>query len=520
MSCRLRSNARSALTVLAVFAAAACGRRTISPAPESRPVASSWPPQAVRADARASDEDLQQAVLNELHKDKNINEASVLVTATGGSVVLTGKVDNPLSRERATRIAQVVRGVRSVDNRIDVAAVPRADSDIAADVRKALKGQAATGKMPISVQVKDAVVTLSGTVSSRQEQRLAERVAEGVRGVRLEHDDLLTGLNSVRSAAEIQNDVTSRLAWDALVEHDPITVSVKARQVYLSGTTGSAAECARAISDAWVDGVKGVEATELLVDTVQRPDANVRAAEPRADRDIARAILDAAHYEPRLHGASFTPSVTDSVVTLNGSVDTLSARMAAAALARSTVGVRAVKNQLAVTPPLPLEDHVQQKQISDALSFDPLLIAGEITPTVKNGRVTLSGNVDTYFERAEALDDVSGIGNVTAIDDKLTVRKPAQSYVYSPWIDPFTPHVDTWYVTSLRASLSDSEITKRIRENFKWSAFVQPQDVGVRVERGEATLTGRVSSYRERQAVIDGALEAGAISVDDELSVG
>ncbi|HEX3850864.1 MAG TPA: BON domain-containing protein [Polyangiaceae bacterium] len=470
--------------------------------------------------AVATDDDIRLAVSTELGRDQHIHDANVQVQATNGAVTLTGTVDNLLSRERAARLAAMVRGVRSVDDRIEVIPALRPDSEIAADVRKALEYNPATAIMPITVRVRNAVVTLTGTITSWQEQQLAERVANGVRGVRFTQNDLTTQPNTRRTATEIADDVKSRLGWDALVEHDPITVSVQDRQVVLSGTTGSLAERVRAANDARVDGVVGVDASRLLVDTAQRPDANLRrVAVSKSDAEIAKAIMNAARYDPRIRAANITPRVADGAVTLLGTVDTLSARMAAAALARNTVGVRTVNNELTVRPLRRVSNAILQHQVSDALVFDPLVDMSHVKLTVDNGQVTLTGSVNTNFERAEMLDDVSGIPNVIRVDDQLAVQSPAEPFVYSAWVDPFTPHADGWYVTSLRPSLSDSEIARRIQENLKRSAFVDPKDVNVSVERGEATLTGTTSSYRERQAAIDGALEAGAVAVHDQLSV-
>lgn len=206
-------------------------------------------------------------------------------------------------------------------------------------------------------------------------------------------------------------------------------------------------------------------------------------------------------------------------MTLTGSVDTLSARSAAEDLARNTVGVRAVKNEIVTHPVQPTTDRWLERRVDEALAFDPLTDARDIHALVSNGQVTLTGSVDSYLESAEALDDTSNLDGVTRVDNKLRVRSPAEPYVYSPWLDPFTPHVDTWYVTSLRPTLPDSAILQRIHENYNWSPFIRLPDVKVSVQAGKATLTGTVSSFRERQAAVDNALEAGAISVDDELRV-
>jgi osmotically-inducible protein OsmY len=462
---------------------------------------------------------VQKAVLAELHKDPHLAAASIQVAATNGFIELTGKVDNLISRERATRITEVVRGVRSVGNLIEIGAPARADADIATDVRKALKSDAATARMPIVVSVTNGAVRLTGSIGSWQEQQLAERVADSVRGVRFCQNDLTTQGAPRRTAALIQGDVEGRLAWDALVEHDPISVTVDGNRVSLSGTTGSAAERTRVINDAWVAGVMGVDADRVIVNPVDRPDADLRVSAPRSDQEIARAIKNAAFYDPRVRSFSVDPTVADGVATLTGSVETPSAKLAAEALARNTVGVRSVKNELVVAA-TPTQDAVLQKRVEDALLRDQQTDARNIHVAVDKGVVTLTGSVSWYLESAEALDVTSGVPGVVRANNQLQVTNPAMPYVYRPWLDPFTPHVETWYLTSPRPAMPDATIAKRIKENYGWSPFILEPDVHVRVQDGTATLTGTVGSYRERQAAVDSALEAGAVSVTDQLSVG
>ncbi|MEO7034922.1 MAG: BON domain-containing protein [Polyangiaceae bacterium] len=500
----------------------ACTQSTPSPAPEAGATASASASASALVSSRAqhSDTEVQQAVLAELRKDPHLDVARIQVAATHGLIELSGTLDNLVSRERATRIAEVVRGVNSVANRIEVEAPARDAADIAADVRKALKYNAATARMPIVVSVTNGVVRLTGSIGSWQEQQLAERVADGVRGVRFCQNDLTTTGAPKRTAALIQADVESRLAWDALVEHDPITAKVKGDRVSLSGTTGSAAERLRVINDAWVAGVMGVDADAVTVSLVARPDANLRAGASKSDHQIAQAIKSAAFYDPRVRSFSVDPTVVDGVATLNGTVATPGARLAAEALARNTVGVRTVKNELVVRVAQTTPDKLLQKQVQDALLLDSMTDARNIQVLVDKGAVTLTGSIASYFDSAEALDVASGVPGVTRINNQLQVMNPAVPYVYSPWADPFTPNVEAWYVTSLRPTLPDATIAQRIKENYSWSPFILEPDVQVQVQDGTATLTGTVHSYRERQAAVDNALEAGAVKVTDELRLG
>ena len=320
--------------------------------------------------------------------------------------------------------------------------------------------------------------------------------------------------------APLAGDVKGRLAWDVLVEHDPITATVKDSEVTLSGSVGSAAEKSRAIDDAWVDGASAVDASRLEVKWLDQPDKNLRQFTPKSDQDIAAAIKDAAYYDPRVKSFNLNPSVVRGVATLTGTVDTLKAKMAAEALARNTVGVSEVVNQLVARSQMPVADRVLESRIKEALVFDPIAEAHEIFVTVKGGQVKLSGTVGNFFESAEAFDVASRLAGVTNVDNQLQVRDPAVPYVYVSYLDPYTPYVETWYTISARPLETDTGIRDRIQAEFSWSPFVRPQDVQVAVSNGKVTLTGTVHSYRERQAAAENAFEAGAIAVDNELRVG
>jgi len=500
--------------VLASMTAVACHKSSTAPVAEHHQQEAAKQP---RPTPQNPDMTLRQAVESELKKDKHLDHGNIHVSANDGIVELTGTVDNALSLQRATRVAEVVRGVRAVSNQIKVDTPKRADTDVERDVQKALRYVAATAKMPITVKVQNGVPRLTGPVGSWQEQQLAEHVASGVRGVRFVQNDLTVKRTVNRDSASIAADAKSRLAWDALVEHDPLDVSVHDQRVVLSGSVGSLAEKTRAVADAWVDGVHGVDATAVMVKPNNRPDPNIKTGKPKTDDQIAKAIKDAALYDPRVRSFNFGVSVADGVATLAGTVETLQAKQAAESLARSTVGVHDVQNHLIAKSQQPPSDQLLQNRIEEALVFDPLTDARDVHVAVKDSQVTLAGSVGTFFESAEAFDVASRMAGVSKIVNQLQVRDQITPYVYSLWVDPYGPLVEEWYLIDRQTPRSDIDIKQRIAAEFSWSPFVFPENVQVDVHNGKATLTGTVHSVRERTAATEAALEAGALSVDNRL---
>jgi osmotically-inducible protein OsmY len=373
--------------------------------------------------------------------------------------------------------------------------------------------------MPIHAAVRNGVARLTGTVNSWQEQELAERIADDVRGVRFTQNDLAVRRTAIRLDSAIAGDIKTRFVWDVLIENDPVTVTVKDANVALSGTVGSAAEKRKAISDAYVAGVREVNGTALLVEPDGALDEHWQPALEKSDADIALAVRDAESYDPRVSAANIAVTVADGVATLTGTVDTLNAKLAAAAIAGSTVGVTDVNNRLVARSQQEMDDTVLAGRVHDALSLDPLIDVHEVSVTSQSGYVTLTGTVGTRLERAEAFDVASRIAGVMSVANRLETRDQATPSLYSALSDPAVPFAESEGSRPYGAKLSDEELTRRITSELRWSPFVNAGEVQVRVENGKATLSGTVHRRRARQAAIKCAFEGGAASVDDQIIV-
>ncbi|MBD0254470.1 MAG: BON domain-containing protein [Cytophagales bacterium] len=148
-------------------------------------------------------------------------------------------------------------------------------------------------------------------------------------------------------------------------------------------------------------------------------------------------------------------SVTNGAVTLTGTVDNLKAKRAAEADVRNVVGVWRVVNNI-MTKPQSVAAEALEANVEWALFTDPVVKQDHINTTVNNGKVTLEGTVNTYFEKAYAEDVVTDLAGVTAVDNNLKVKNP-RSYLFWKDIDPS--------VTLLPLE-SDGEIKKAYRARF------------------------------------------------------
>jgi len=466
---------------------------------------------------------ITDAVESELISDPAVPFDHINVTTADGIVTLTGRTDNILARERAVKIAQVVRGVKSVVDRIEmVPTFARTDIQIEKDIEEAFLFNPATETYEITVQVDAFEATLSGRVDSRPEKMLAETLAKSVKGVIAVHNDIEVKETENRSDPAILADVEQAFEWDVLVDDGLIDVGVKDGTVILTGTVGSAAEKNKAIVDAWVSGVKSVDAKGLEVERWAR-DADLRGDKyvVKSDVDIRKAVERALFHDPRVSAAGVDIEVRAGLVTLRGAVDSLEAKRAAAGDAENTVGVLRVRNRLKIKPTAEITDREMGDKIRKMVIRDTWLSAFEIDVKVIDNIAYLDGSVNTYFEKARADTLASSVRGVRDVVNNLNVYHKYSSYSFDPYVDDWDIRDYDWYDFQPRiySSKLDREIEADIRDEFFWSPFVDGDNITVSVGNSIATLTGTVDTKSDRSMAEANAYEGGASQVINNLEV-
>jgi len=452
---------------------------------------------ATRAEARTElkDRDISSAIETNLLINDRVPAHNIDVSTKGGIVTLSGSVYNILARDKATEIAESIKGVRSVINEITVKPVLRSDEEIRRDVMDALLTDPATDSFKLNVKVNDGRVALSGAVDSYGEKRLCSEVAKGVRGVREVTDQIKVEYNTDRSDKSIAEEVEARFRDDVRIDPGRIDVNVQDGRVSLSGTVPSAAEKSLATANAWVSGVQSVDDSDLKVewfapDSVQRESRYVS----KTDEEIEKAVHDALLQDPRVLDFDVDVDSDYGSVTLTGMVDNLKADKAAEQDTRNTVGVWRVKNHLKVRPVTRVKDEEIISRVSAALERDPYLDRYDIRVSSYDGKVYLNGWVNSDFEKLEAEDTAFRVNGVIEVADYLKVREA------SPW-------------------KSDLEIEYGIEDQLFWDPSVNAKNVDVSVHHGEATLTGTVGTWYEYTQAAQDALLGGAREINNELEM-
>ena len=120
-----------------------------------------------------------------------------------------------------------------------------------------------------------------------------------------------------------------------------------------------------------------------------------------------------------------------------------------------------------------------QKDVQDAIKWEPLLNAAEIGVTAKDGVITLTGVVDSYTKKSEAEDAAKNVAGVKVVVEKLEVK-------FGNW-----------------GKTSDGDIATEVVNALKWNWRVPNDKVKVKVENGWITLQGQLQWNFEREAAID-----------------
>ncbi len=117
-----------------------------------------------------------------------------------------------------------------------------------------------------------------------------------------------------------------------------------------------------------------------------------------------------------------------------------------------------------------------QRDVQDAIKWEPLLYAAEIGVTAKDGIVSLSGVVDSYAKKLEAENATKRVVGVKALVEKIEVNYP------SSW------------------KKNNSEIANEVLTALKLNLSVPKDKVKVKVEDGWVTLEGELPWNYQKEA--------------------
>ena len=137
-----------------------------------------------------------------------------------------------------------------------------------------------------------------------------------------------------------------------------------------------------------------------------------------------------------------------------------------------------------------------QQDVTAELRWDASVHAAQIGVEVKDGVVTLSGEVSSYMEKLNAENAAQRVSGVKALAVDLHVK-----------LGEF----------GLR---TDADIARSAENVLEWTVYSATDPIKVKVEKGWITLTGSVSWQYQRQAAIDNVRGLlGVTGVSNEIAI-
>lgn len=419
------------------------------------------------------------------------------------------------------------------------------DASITYWVRDALRNDPRIDVSDIIVRTEQGIVNLSGSVESLAAKHYADWQAKKIHGVVGVVNDLVLFPTRMSDAA-IEQHIRRRLVNSAVIESQGIEVTVVNGTAWLKGivATWTERQEAELLAEETI-GVRKVQ-NEITVDLPTK----------RNDREIQADVTAALGRNVYLTGLPITVTVLNGTVMLQGSVGNDYEKNKAQKIAGRIVGVKDIRNQLQVDEsknhgarkaPPPLSNTLVLDGVRAELNQDQRINPSDITIEGAYGHITLSGSVDTLYEKRVAEQDVRDVVGVGWVTNNLVVRTPApEDWVvagdveYALKTDFALQHEDfsartrngivvlsgkthAWWarlhagqvaskITGVKRVInnitlvdvipySDYALTKAVENRLKWNweTYWFHDDIAVAVRNGVATLTGEVDWWSQRK---------------------
>ena len=213
------------------------------------------------------------------------------------------------------------------------------------------------------------------------------------------------------------------------------------------------------------------------------------------DKILRQLIVDELDFEPRIDAAHIGVAVDQGVVTLTGHVSNYAEKIAAEDAVKRVKGVKAIAEEIEIRFPSSVpgtsDDEIAKRAVA-MLGWSISVPKDRIQVKVQQGWITLSGEVDWYYQKEAAAETVRKLSGVRGVNNLVTIK----------------------------SRVLPSDVRQRIEQALKRNAEVEASRISVSVADGKVVLEGKVKAWHERQIAEQAAWAVpGVRRVEDKLRV-
>ncbi len=197
----------------------------------------------------------------------------------------------------------------------------------------------------------------------------------------------------------------------------------------------------------------------------------------KTNAQLQQDVINELKWDPRVK-AAIEVDVKDGVVRLSGYVDSYSKKWAADLAAARVFGVKAVESediQVRLPNSLKRPDENIARAASNALEWDVSVPHDRVKVQVQNGLVTLSGEVDWWYQKSAAEEAVRHLMGVVSVSNGIAIKPESKPL--------------------------DVDVKEKIESAFQRNAVLDARRITVETRGSKVILRGSVHSRLEQEQV-------------------